>query len=405
MARRREISRLSRKAKLLQQELRSLTDAGRLSRLYRRTIAYLNKDDLRAWAAMRALPAQASDEAVTLLTAQTNPFEVNAGEVRFEWRAKSSGWGRRPICSPPPSLAACSYLIKDVLEARLQPGHHIYDIRGRGRDYAIIAIKEALEAGYSHCFIGDVRDCYQSVSINSLYDLLPLPRLVIGNCLDYRNLTFREQGVSHSCVYSHGPEARRWNGPQGLLQGLPSSSIILATLFNSLAAHIAPHDCHAALYGDNLFLAAQDGQTLSAIIALCRDYFAEHPAGPFDLRDHPGCVEPEEGFDFLSYFISTQSQNISVQMSHRAWSDMEDAIDTAVQDDIAKGYECLRDAEAVIRDRFSGFREIDDWHTQLELRLHKAADEVEGVDYARLIDFDLIRRMGLPTFHRPSFGR
>lgn len=84
---------------------------------------------------------------------------------------------------------------------------------------------------------------------------------------------------------------------------------------------------------------------------------------------------------------------------------MEDAIDTAVQDDIAKGYECLRDAEAVIRDRFSGFREIDDWHTQLELRLHKAADEVEGVDYARLIDFDLIRRMGLPTFHRPSFGR
>ncbi|WP_127611139.1 reverse transcriptase domain-containing protein [Croceicoccus ponticola] len=397
LARRREISRLSREAKSLQDELESLAAAGRHGRLYREGLAYLNRTDMRDWAAIRTLSDEAGDSAVNRLSAQADPFTAKNGIVPFEWQAKNSGRGFRPICSPPPALAACSYLIKDVLEARFQPERHIYDIKGRGRDAAIGAVKEALEAGYSHCFIGDVRDCYQSVRMDNLYNLLPLPRLVIGHCLDYRNLTFREKGVRHSCVYSHGSVGRRWNGPQGLLQGLPSSSIILATLFNSLAAQIAPHDCHAVLYGDNLFLAAQDGQTLSAIIALCREYFEEHPAGPFDLRNHPGCVEPEDGFNFLSYFVAARGSRITIHMSHRAWSDMEDAIDIAVQEDIARGDGNPRSSEQVIRDHFSGFREIDNWCFEMEVRVSEAAHEIEDAYYDRFINFDFMRKIGLPA--------
>jgi hypothetical protein len=192
-------------------------------------------------------------------------------------------------------LKAQHYLIKDVMEAIYQPQSHIFDVPGRGRDMAARAVKAALEAGYKHCFLGDVRDCYQHVSVGSFADLLPLPRSVIENCLNPRNLTLTESCAT-SFTSSYSAQRTRANGPRGLLQGSPASNIILAMLFGSLAMRIEPHDCVVINVSDNFLVAAKDDATLEMIIALLREYLREHPAGPFELKNSAQTVQRDAPF-------------------------------------------------------------------------------------------------------------
>lgn len=388
--RQRDISLHAHLSFQLRREIAVLRGAGKDAKAYRLRLAYLNRSDMKTWAAIRALPARASDRSIERLAESINAFERQNEVVRWETQRKRSGQGTRHICKPGPKLRGASYLIKDVLEANLLPGTHIYDGKGRGRDAAVRDIKYALEAGYTACFVGDVRDCYQHVQPDNLAKLLPLPRALVEHCLDYRNLTLREIGSNDrfGSLYSGG--GARWNGPRGLLQGLPSSSIVLATLFNDLVEVIVPHDCRVILYGDNLFVGAKDNETILVVIALIRDYFHEHPAGPFDLNGSSKRVYPEDGFEFLSYFLSDADGSAEVDFSARRWSEAEDAIDRAIGRDIARGDGFSRDAEEVIRDRFSGFRAINRWQTRLEERIDEAEDEIEDAYYERFIGRDII---------------
>lgn len=355
----------------------------RWGKVYRKSLAYLNCAEAKKLAALRALPNNATDSAVVNLAERVNVFEPYCSPVFWELQPKQSGSGHRVICTPPPGLKARSYLIKDVLQARFQLEPHLFDLKLRGRDQAARAIKEALEAGYTKCFVGDVRDCYQHVRIETLANLLPLQRAVVENSLDYRNLTLRERGASVNCGGLYTAEGPRWNGPRGLLQGLPSSNIILAILFNSLAAHLSPHDCRVVLYGDNVFLAAPNDETLGTIIAAVRDYFHTHPAGPFDLKTSSRVVYPEDGFEFLSYFLSFSNGQAHIDFGTAGWQKMETAIEDAVHRQIAQSDFVSSTAENITRSYYCGYRAISGWHNRLNNRLDQIATELEDADMDR----------------------
>ncbi|WP_397586906.1 hypothetical protein, partial [Sphingobium fuliginis] len=284
-----------------------------------------------------------------------NPFETVTGHIHWRNEPKKSGAGYRIICALPPALRGSHFLIKDVLEAQFCSPQHIYDIKGRGRDCAALAIKRALEAGYEHCFIGDVRDCYQHVSASSLADQLPLPRSVVSSALDYRNLALRHRRANSVSGGIYASLGHGWNGPQGLLQGSPASSIILAMLFARMAAQIDPHDCLLFTVSDNLLIAAKSEPVLATTISLIRDFFHGHPAGPFDLKPDSRVVGKRCPFEFLGYAFEFVSNGVAIEPSHAGWDRLYGRIVTALDRDLLREDRVASESEAAIRDSFSGY--------------------------------------------------
>jgi hypothetical protein len=275
----------------------------------------------------------------------------------------------------PLRLKAQHYLIKDVIEAIYQPPPHIFDIPGRGRDTAARAVKAALEAGYKHCFLGDVRDCYQHVSVGSLAALLPLPRLVIENCLNPRNLTLTESCAT-SCTSIYSAQRTRADGPRGLLQGSPASNIILAMLFGSLAQRIDPHDCRLINVSDNFIVAAKDNSTLEVIITLLREYLHEHPAGPFELKSSAQKVQPDAGFEFLGYWFEPKRNGVQIGVSDNRLWEFERELEAATAIDIQNDDTSAPAATNLIRNFFGGYRAMSNWELARQELFVGAVDEV-----------------------------
>ncbi len=327
----------------------------RPARLRRLTAAYLNSKAARLWAAQRALDYEASDRSILRLAALVNPFFPVRSGINWWEKRKTSGNGTRYLCDLPPLLKANHYLIKDVLEAQFRPCNHIYDITGKGRDKAALAVKEAIEAGYEWCFIGDVRDCYQHVAATTLATQLPLPRLVVENSLDTNNLVLRRRSHATDTGSLYASLGGGWNGPQGLLQGSPASSIILATLFASMADKIAPHDCLLLVISDNLFIAAKSAAQLDVTISLICDFLREHPAGPFNLKNDSRKVPRGNSFEFLGYGFGFAEEGILIEPSHTGWERILGRIEAALQSDIDRGDRRTTAIEEEIRNSFSGY--------------------------------------------------
>jgi len=280
----------------------------------------------KIWAAGLAIGFDDID-AIHALSREIDCFASDArGTVEWWQEPKRSGRGFRPVCKLPPRLLAEHYLVKLVLEAQLVPNQHLYGIKRRGRDVEAQQIKRAAEEGYRWCSVGDLRDCFQSVDPEALYDTLPLPRNVIGNCLDYRRLTFQQtiENEADTIPFTH----RRPNGPRGLIQGSPTSNVALALLLNDLPAAVAPHDCKVFLISDNLFIASRDQETGRMINTLVQEYFSGHRAGPFELHQtHSSAIE--NGIEHQGYFFQAHETGVSIEPTHVGYENIYRALNEA----------------------------------------------------------------------------
>lgn len=300
--------------------------------------AYVRSDPARLFAAIRALPREATDEEVRNVA---NAIDTHSPSIEvINWRKvkKSSGPGYRPICALPPILKAEHYLVLDLIAASMRRIAHSYDVHGRGTYAAIETFRNALEEGYDWCWQGDIRTCFQAVEPDALVDRLPLPRPIVTNWLDYRRLNLSPEplidGSSSSGRLYVARDIRR-NRPRGLLQGSPASNSILALLLSSLARVFALHECVACLFADNLFVAAKTRNDRDAIVSEICDHLTTHPAGRFRLHKQR-TLAPKERFDMLGWTLIPTDDDIGLEPTHAALERMWKKLDAAETSDTSR---------------------------------------------------------------------
>lgn len=327
--------------------LAAASSAGLRGRAHRLRRSYLNLRSSKIIASARALRGSPTIDEVAELASGIDPFSVHSDPVPWRWALKRSGRGIRPVCSLPPRLKAAHYLIQDILRAELPSSSRFFDIRGRGRDRQAREIAAAIDQGLTWCFVGDLTDCFQSVEANAFGAALPLPRSVIANCMDIRNLNM----VLRNSSSSSGQSAPQWNGPRGLLQGSPASNLVLAWMLNDILDAIPP-GARLFVFSDNILVATQSEQECRTIEHTLASFFGEHPAGPFQLRG--GVQSLQTTIEHLGYAYSADC-GLTIEPSHYGWERFSGRIDDAEERDFASGAVEPTESADVIRSFVSGY--------------------------------------------------
>ncbi|AYE84843.1 hypothetical protein B5M07_01200 [Sulfitobacter sp. D7] len=95
----------------------------------------------------------------------------------FWYEKKKNGGGGRPICRFSPVLMSRHKMLEFAVRPQLQPDPGLFGIpqAGRSRDDAVRAIRKLVLSGHSLLAEVDVKNCYQSINPDALYEL-PLPK-------------------------------------------------------------------------------------------------------------------------------------------------------------------------------------------------------------------------------------
>lgn len=344
-------------------------DAGKHALIKRRTRNYVDSSVVKLDAAYRVLGRRATFEQASHLARCINLFAPCVEPVFWRYEPKRTH-GFRVVCVLPPTLKAAHRIIKDVLQVLYRPCEHIYNVKRMGRNVEARAIKEALDAGYRHCFVGDLRDAFQSVNADALYNL-PLPNSVIRHMLDYRNLNLqpaaeRDRDPHSLSISANAATIHQPNGPTGLLQGSPASNLILNWLLNDIPS-VLSQDRMTFLFSDNILVAATSEEECQVDEQTLGRYFAEHPAGPFDLTGEVVSIRQggmeKSGYQFE---ISLRSNDVEIAVSGGNFQKLAGALLTAIEVDVEARRTSPDSACKFFSDWLAGFPAITDRSTFLE---------------------------------------
>lgn len=287
-------------------------DGGRINGEVRRILTH---HDIRKSAALKALGRNARRDRAIHLANEFDAWRTHYPPVHWYKQRKAKG-GYRPICRLPLELKAVHQLIADILSALFQPAPHMFGVTGKSRDAAARALKASQREGYVYSVKLDVVDCFQSIDPERLIQFpFPLPKEVIRRALDTRHMMFEEmepRNVTTTNLFRSGyptPD-QRTSGPQGLVQGSPASSIILAWLLNQITL---PGDVRLFIFADNLAVSARDDTTCRAAVDMLIEYFLRDcPTGPLALCPPEFAGPGTDPFTFLSYEFDLANDEIGI---------------------------------------------------------------------------------------------
>lgn len=331
------------------------TDAGRHRYARHLLRAYLSRYVVKLDAAYSVLGANASYEDASRLARRIDLYAPCCVPVLWRPIPKRTQ-GVRIVCKLPRVLRAAHLIIQDVLQAVYRPGGHAFNIKRRGRDVEARAIQAAMEKGYRYCYVGDLKDAFQAVNIEALYQL-PLPNTVIRNMLDCRNLRLRRvrmDKTTHAIHTNINSTKRMPNGPSGLMQGSPVSNLILNWLFDSMPS-VLPSDSEVFLFSDNVLVATKEEDQCRAVEQTLGQYFLTHQAGPFVII---GQVEPiESGIERMGYFYdySAIGKKVRIDISHLNYEKIYTAVEEAIIRDLEAGHSTPVVAARVLQQKLNGF--------------------------------------------------
>lgn len=273
--------------------------------------AFLRDPEALLSAALRALGGEPGPEEAFALRDRLNLWSGTNEPVRWYLMSKQSG-GYRHICILPPDLKAAHYMIGAAIAAQLPAVPTLYGIRHRGVADALRELKTLQNAGFFHLAKTDIRDCFQSVDPDALYQL-PLPMEVIRRTLDHRNLTFAGAGNQNASQAIAGysssvyPPYHKASGPSGLLQGSPASSVILAWLLKDIPAG---DGARVLLCFDNIVVAARTPDGTRQAMDTVTAYLGHSPAGPLALCD--ATFADNEPMEFLGGLFDPARRDIGI---------------------------------------------------------------------------------------------
>ena len=283
------------------------------------------RDYMIRHAAIRELYPEMGDVDARALADSIDPFRPSDEVVEWWMQPKPSG-GFRPVCNFGIEMRVRHRIIREAVDAQLRNGEIFFDRKGQSISGLIRAMVTALHEVGPYVLSADIRNCFQSVNIDAVYDLNILPAEVVRYALDYRNLNLvrKEEPTQPSGYqlerYRASLRLRRdggGTGPTGLLQGCSASNAILRHLLFNLNMQIAP-DARIFVYADNIYvICATEASCLEALTNLSR-HLAGCPAGPF-LLGSKEIAHIEDGIDVLGYhLIGASCGRIDIQLSEKS---------------------------------------------------------------------------------------
>lgn len=246
------------------------------------------------------------------------------------WRSPKSNGGYRYVCDLSAHMKAAHLMVADVIRAQMEIPCFVYNVKrsdyradGTGRNALVNKLLEKLRAGYAHYRVFDVRDCFGSINPEAI-ERLPLPWRIYENTLKLNNLHLRHDIVREQ---RHSDDttgrgiiidAGGASGPEGLLQGSPSSNVALAYLLQDLPQP-CPQDGCILLYGDDLIALSRTATIAERVDQTVTQFFEQPNLGPLHL--HRRTAGHGGHFEYLGYefIFSEVTGDWHVGLSARNW--------------------------------------------------------------------------------------
>lgn len=246
---------------------------------------------------------------------------LRSNTIRFFHKPRTTE-GVRKVCSLPDTLIMWHMMAKDLIVAQHNPRPHIGDWRGRGRDWQIDQIVDALKSPDQVVVSADIKSAFASVNFDTVYELPYLPEELIRRALDYRSHRFvrRERSelvmdvlraACSSCDYHHDYRIDLERSPSGLMEGSPASNAIFSVLLDDLPDHVG-EGIQAFVYCDNIILLAPSMSCAQRAEEALARYLSGHRAGPFEMRRE--IIPSACHFEHLGYSIK-RNTDASVEVS------------------------------------------------------------------------------------------
>ena len=250
-----------------------------------------------------------------------------------EWYPKRrSTSGFRKICMFGSEEKMWHRLARDLICAQHQPGEHIGDWRGRGRDDQMRKLLAAIHSPWQAVVATDIRRAFEHVKPQAIYDLPYLPEPLIRRAIDHRNHRFVRRERSHPQGNISLPDDVDMIGmaPSGLMEGSPVSNAIFSVLMDDLPDHL-DRAIQAFVYCDNIILLAPSMLHAHRAKNSLIEYLSGHRAGPFAISDSdPAPVT--EAFEHLGYNVRLGcGGQLDVGLSHKNWRELAKKTEKGVE--------------------------------------------------------------------------
>lgn len=320
-------------------KLKRIEHAAQESRNPNRLIReFLGAPDVQLSAASKTLGhiSDQTSDVTFALAKELLPWADRTHLVEYYLKPKSSG-DYRPICELPPYLGAQHRLIAHAIRAAVRVHPNLFGLapplsdefrnampENTGREGAVWAIQRLLRSGYTHVVEVDIRDCFQSFNPEALFQL-PIPDEVVRLTLDTRNIEFllrstsqtsqpettsghqqEQQLVQRESIFSIpvGITDSNPNGPRGLMQGAPVSSVVLAHFLNQVLFELdGCEEAECVICFDNIVVASRTEAGLRRMTSALAACLRQCCAGPFELSEP---VAPDHnGLQYMGYLVES----------------------------------------------------------------------------------------------------
>jgi hypothetical protein len=210
--------------------------------------------------------------------AQTNPWRLCPEPITALRRVTGKGKVRL-LYKFGPLRSALQWIVAEAVRSIMPDCPHEYACRGRGRDAAIGALTKALNEGQKDdvVIVGDLASFFPSIPSETVWQLLPLPRSVITNCL-YVNEGDKVELGGKNLGDDLNKQIRN-----GLPQGALSSGVIARYVMHAIIRDLT-QDGVAVSYVDDFAIgpvSVEDGQ---AIIEALHSRAKAHLTGPRQFK-------------------------------------------------------------------------------------------------------------------------
>lgn len=287
---------------------------------------------VKAAALRRVVPSISDHELAALLPAVD--LYSPTDEIVFYRRVGKANGGFRTICEFGPKHRARQQILKWLADDFCGVASEFFDRKGRGTAHAVSAIANALKDTGPFILSADIKDCFQSIDVNAVYDLGLFPPEVVRFAIDPRFLNIQPIGgapnhttairdYDHSVISNH----LRLGRPKGLLQGSKVSNSLLVLLLRQLPNVFAPYR-RPFVYVDNIYAVFENREHALQASENLVGHLADHPAGVLTLRSE--LIDAREGVDVLGYHILLNGGRSIVSLNDRNLGRYCDNIDRAV---------------------------------------------------------------------------
>jgi len=188
--------------------------------------------------------------------------------VKVEFYPKSSG-GYRTITKPGWRRRAMQLMLRDTLVAANFNNEFEFACCGKGPFAVADCIRDAIEDGYRHWVIADVKDCFPSLAMGHIKELVPVDQRIL------RNTAF----IPPTCPTIRPDVPDAITNIAATRRGLPQGSVVsplLASAFLGRVLRGISEDVRKFAYADNIAICAKSyGDLKSAENALVKRLSAQ----------------------------------------------------------------------------------------------------------------------------------